>query len=149
MTLKRHLAYEQKVDVYMYSKLYHNKRPGVWLSVDDYMKLHLCIQSICSETEKYLEEVPPDLFTLANGVAKNRSSTSNCSGKVSNCSDPQPGYSRSPDGFPASTAVTIEHDRDQPSTSKEIGLSVAMLQEGKNELERVPPEGMESEGAVL
>lgn len=139
VTLKKHLAYEQKVDVYMYSKLYHNKRPGIWLSVDDYMKHHLCVQTIC-DAEKCLEDVPPDMFTLANGVAKNRASTSNFSGKLSNCSDPQPGCSRSPDGFPSSVVVGIEHDDELPSTSKELGLQAAPFHDSKNDLERVPPE---------
>ncbi|XP_048517470.1 tyrosine-protein phosphatase 99A isoform X3 [Dendroctonus ponderosae] len=139
VTLKRHLAYEQKVDIYMYAKLYHNKRPGLWLSVDDYMKLHLCVQTVSSEPEKYLEEVPPDLYTLANGVSKTRT-TSNCSGKSSNYSDPQPGYSRSPDGYSASVAVTIEQDGERPSTSKDVGFSAGSLHDSKNDLERVPPE---------
>ncbi|XP_066247286.1 tyrosine-protein phosphatase 99A isoform X2 [Euwallacea similis] len=134
VTLKKHLAYGQKVDIYMYSKLYHNKRPGVWQSIDDFMKLHLCVETICAETEKNLEEVSSDMYTLANGVTKNRSSTSNCSGKLSNCSDPQTSYSRSPDGFPASVAVTIEKDGEQPSTSKDI------FDDKNSDLERVPPE---------
>lgn len=146
VTIKKHLAYEQKADIYMYAKLYHNKRPGIWLNVDDYMKLHLCVQAACCETEKYLDDVPPDMYTLANGIAKNRISGSNCSGKASNCSDSQPSCSRSPDGFPATAAVS-ELSCDRPSTS-EIG-HVTTLHEPKDEFERVPPEGMESEGAVI
>lgn len=29
-TLGKQLEYENHVDVYMYAKLYHNKRPGIW-----------------------------------------------------------------------------------------------------------------------
>uniref|UniRef100_V5GYZ1 Tyrosine-protein phosphatase n=3 Tax=Anoplophora glabripennis TaxID=217634 RepID=V5GYZ1_ANOGL len=77
-TLKKHLIYDNKVDVYMYSKLYHNKRPGIWISSDDYMKLHLCVQSLCNPPEPQIQEVTPDLYAMANGTINNGSISTDC-----------------------------------------------------------------------
>ncbi|KAF7269541.1 hypothetical protein GWI33_017433 [Rhynchophorus ferrugineus] len=140
LTVKKHLAYEHKADIYMYAKLYHNKRPGLWLSVDDYMKLHLCVETICSEVETYMDDVPPDMYTislLANGISKNRISGSNCSAKLSNCSESQPSCSRSPDGFPC----VEEPNAERPTVSEPV-LPIPALHETKNEFERVPPEAV-------
>ncbi|KAJ8913189.1 hypothetical protein NQ315_009026, partial [Exocentrus adspersus] len=77
-TLKKHLIYDNKVDVYMYAKLYHNKRPGIWISSDDYMKLHLCIQTLCNPPEPQIQEVTPDLYAMANGTINNGSISTDC-----------------------------------------------------------------------
>lgn len=77
-TLKKHLIYDNKVDVYMYAKLYHNKRPGIWISSDDYMKLHLCVQSLCNPPEPQIQEVTPDLYAMANGTINNGSISTDC-----------------------------------------------------------------------
>lgn len=29
----------------MYAKLYHNRRPGVWTDVSDYLRLHIALQA--------------------------------------------------------------------------------------------------------
>ncbi|KAK9718919.1 Fibronectin type III domain [Popillia japonica] len=63
ITLKKHLTYDNHVDVYMYSKLYHNKRPGIWSSVDDYLRLHLAVQTLCCP-----QDGTPDLYAMANGA---------------------------------------------------------------------------------
>ncbi|XP_060536953.1 tyrosine-protein phosphatase 99A isoform X2 [Cylas formicarius] len=130
ITLKKHLAYEQKVDVYMYAKLYHNKRPGIWPSADDFLKLYLCVQTICGTPEKYLEEIPPDMFTIANGV-KGRSAKS---------SENQPSCSRSPDGLPASNSTETSCPNLQSSPDlKEV---IIEPQPSANDFVRVPPEGL-------
>ncbi|CAH1153716.1 unnamed protein product [Phaedon cochleariae] len=77
-TLKKHLIYDNKVDVYMYTKLYHNKRPGIWISSDDYMKLHLCVQTLCSPPEPQIQEVTPDLYAMTNGTVNNGSISTDC-----------------------------------------------------------------------
>ncbi|XP_049824073.1 tyrosine-protein phosphatase 99A isoform X2 [Aethina tumida] len=63
-TLKKHLLHDDKIDVYMYAKLYHNKRPGIWTCIDDYLDLHLAVQTLCTSTEN-----APDIFPTANGTA--------------------------------------------------------------------------------
>lgn len=63
--------YDNHVDIYMYSKLYHNRRPGIWSSVEDYLKLHLAVQSLCTSTTEGM----PDVYASANG---------NVNGSVSN-----------------------------------------------------------------
>lgn len=35
-----HLEYDNTANVYTYAKLYHNKRPGVWQSVDDLKQIY-------------------------------------------------------------------------------------------------------------
>ncbi|KAB0798293.1 hypothetical protein PPYR_09286 [Photinus pyralis] len=62
-TLKKQLTYENHADIYMYSKLYHNKRPGLWVSCDNYLRLHLALQALCTKSED-----TPDLYAMANGA---------------------------------------------------------------------------------
>ncbi|CAH2003519.1 unnamed protein product [Acanthoscelides obtectus] len=68
-TLKKHLLHDNKVDVYMYSKLYHNRRPGIWRVVNDYLNLHLCVQTLCLPPEPKLEVVvtPREMYAINNG----------------------------------------------------------------------------------
>ncbi|CAG9855546.1 unnamed protein product [Phyllotreta striolata] len=77
-TLKKHLIYDNNVDVYMYAKLYHNKRPGIWNSPEDYMKLHLCLQSLCNPPEPMMQEVTVDLHVVANGTVGNVLENNEC-----------------------------------------------------------------------
>ena len=44
--LWRQVARDQQVDVYMYAKLFHSKRPNVWPSRDDYMFLYRCVEAL-------------------------------------------------------------------------------------------------------
>ncbi|CAH0561937.1 unnamed protein product [Brassicogethes aeneus] len=71
-TLKKHLLYDDKIDVYMYAKLYHNKRPGIWACMDDYLRLHLAVQTLCCPPEDGNVAVTatqgPDIFPTANGT---------------------------------------------------------------------------------
>ncbi|XP_015928066.1 putative receptor-type tyrosine-protein phosphatase mosPTP-1 isoform X2 [Parasteatoda tepidariorum] len=39
-TLQKQLEFENSVDVYMYTKLYHMRRPGIWQTKDDYYFLY-------------------------------------------------------------------------------------------------------------
>ncbi|XP_050313162.1 tyrosine-protein phosphatase 99A-like [Anthonomus grandis grandis] len=144
MTLKRQLAYEQKVDVYMYAKLYHNKRPGIWLTLEDYLKLFLCVQSLISN-DKRLEEMSPNLGAKANGniarihstVVKMPSSASNNSGRLSCCGEPKPGCSKSPS---VAAIQFVQPDGAVPSTSK--GVASELVPEVKSiEPPRSAPEG--------
>lgn len=61
--LKKHLQYDNHVDVYMYAKLYHSRRPGIWLSSENYLRLHLAVQTLCNPPEGV-----PDLYAIANGT---------------------------------------------------------------------------------
>ncbi|XP_071054817.1 putative receptor-type tyrosine-protein phosphatase mosPTP-1 isoform X3 [Onthophagus taurus] len=63
ITFKKHITYDNNVDVYMYAKLYHNKRPGIWSNIDDYLRLHLAVQTFCTPPEG-----TPDLYAMANGA---------------------------------------------------------------------------------
>lgn len=71
-TLKKHLLYDNHIDVYMYAKLYHNRRPGIWSSSDDYLRIHLAVQALCNPPEGV-----PDMYALANGTI-NGSLSTNC-----------------------------------------------------------------------
>lgn len=71
-TVKKHLMYDNHVDIYMYAKLYHNRRPGIWSSPEDYLRLHLAVQTLCNPPEGI-----PDLYAIANG-AVNGSLSNDC-----------------------------------------------------------------------
>lgn len=47
------LEYDQTSNIYTYSKLYHNKRPGIWQSYDDIRQIY-----------KILSYIPPDFALL-------------------------------------------------------------------------------------
>ncbi|XP_074603401.1 putative receptor-type tyrosine-protein phosphatase mosPTP-1 isoform X2 [Brevipalpus obovatus] len=47
-TLYKQLNFEDCVDVYMYAKLYHLRRPGIWRCQDDYLFLYRAIESLVS-----------------------------------------------------------------------------------------------------
>jgi receptor-type tyrosine-protein phosphatase gamma len=47
-TLYKQLNFEDCVDVYMYAKLYHLRRPGIWRSQDDYLFLYRALESLVS-----------------------------------------------------------------------------------------------------
>ncbi|XP_018334837.1 tyrosine-protein phosphatase 99A [Agrilus planipennis] len=72
-TLKKQLAYENHADVYMYAKLYHNWRPGIWNSVDDYLRLHLAVQALCAMVENI-----PESYAFTNGTVNGSISSSDC-----------------------------------------------------------------------
>ncbi|XP_065165511.1 tyrosine-protein phosphatase 99A isoform X2 [Atheta coriaria] len=62
-TLRKHLMYDNHIDIYMYTKLFHNRRPGIWGSVDDYLRMHLALQTLCSPPDG-----APDLYATTNGA---------------------------------------------------------------------------------
>jgi len=45
-TLYKQLNFEDCLDVYMYAKLYHLRRPGIWRSQDDYLFLYRAVESL-------------------------------------------------------------------------------------------------------
>nr|CAD7403677.1 unnamed protein product [Timema cristinae] len=68
MTLSKQLDYENTVDVYMYAKLYHNKRPGIWKTKDDYLLMYRALKTVTSSASSGLPTpAPPDLYLTANG----------------------------------------------------------------------------------
>lgn len=58
-TLYKQLNFEDCVDVYMYAKLYHLRRPGIWRSQDDYLLLYRGIEALVSSTNAVLPYSPP------------------------------------------------------------------------------------------
>jgi receptor-type tyrosine-protein phosphatase gamma len=48
-TLYKQLNFEDCVDVYMYSKLYHLRRPGIWRTQDDYLFLYRAAECMVSQ----------------------------------------------------------------------------------------------------
>ncbi|OXA53024.1 Tyrosine-protein phosphatase 99A [Folsomia candida] len=45
-TLVKQMNLESHIDVYMYAKLYHEQRPGVWKNLDDYLFLYRCMEAL-------------------------------------------------------------------------------------------------------
>ncbi|CAG9855543.1 unnamed protein product [Phyllotreta striolata] len=106
-TLKKHLMNENKVDVYMCAKIYHSRRPGVWISSDDFLKLHLSVQALCNPPEPMIREAaapaaaaaaaPPDLYAVNVG---------NSNGSVVNANNGQGEHVRvPPEGMEAEAAA--------------------------------------------
>ena len=62
-TLMQQLARDKHVDVYMYAKLYHSKRPNVWPSRDDYMFLYRCVEALNRHLPSLPATPPPSLHT--------------------------------------------------------------------------------------
>ncbi|KAK9890036.1 hypothetical protein WA026_008843 [Henosepilachna vigintioctopunctata] len=63
-SLRKHIMYDNHIDIYLYAKLYHNRRPGIWNSMGAYLQLHMAVQTLCSPPEN----ATPDLFAMANGT---------------------------------------------------------------------------------
>lgn len=51
-TILKQLDFEHHVDVYQYTKVAHNRRPGIWKSQDDYLYLYRVCESVCYDMEK-------------------------------------------------------------------------------------------------
>ncbi|GAB6020093.1 hypothetical protein CHUAL_002826 [Chamberlinius hualienensis] len=75
-TLSKQLEYENRVDVYQYSKLYHIRRPGIWRTQDDYLFLYRAMESLAgfnnltAPSENHLVEArksPTTTTTTGNG----------------------------------------------------------------------------------
>ena len=47
----------------MHAKLYHNKRPGIWPTIEDYLRLHIAMLSLCTS-----DSSSSNALTMANGV---------------------------------------------------------------------------------
>ncbi|XP_076351055.1 putative receptor-type tyrosine-protein phosphatase mosPTP-1 isoform X2 [Tachypleus tridentatus] len=61
-TLFKQLQYEDRVDVYMYAKLYHMRRPGIWKTQDDYFFLYRALDSLIDN--RVLDEADPSFSNL-------------------------------------------------------------------------------------
>ncbi|KAJ9581538.1 hypothetical protein L9F63_023279 [Diploptera punctata] len=103
-TLYKQLEYENHVDVYMYAKLYHNKRPGIWKCQDDYLLLYRAMEAMASSMVNTIPPpppaptpAPPDLYLTANG---------HINGFVGNGNGPGQGNGRVPaDGMESHDAL--------------------------------------------
>ncbi|XP_037071041.1 tyrosine-protein phosphatase 99A-like [Pollicipes pollicipes] len=49
-TLMKQLEYESHADVYMYARLYHTRRPGVWRAQDDFLLLYRAAEALIHGT---------------------------------------------------------------------------------------------------
>jgi len=73
-TLFKQLNFEDCVDAYMYAKLYHLRRPGIWRSQDDYLFLYRAMESLVAamSISDASHEGPPSTFgsqlTVSNVV---------------------------------------------------------------------------------
>lgn len=50
-TLYKQMEYEKCVDVYLYAKLYHMRRPGIWKTQDDFLLLYRALESLLASEE--------------------------------------------------------------------------------------------------
>ncbi|XP_063219446.1 tyrosine-protein phosphatase 99A-like isoform X2 [Bacillus rossius redtenbacheri] len=84
MTLKKQFDYEQSVDVYMYAKLLHNKRPCIWKTQDDYLLIYRALETLTgsSASVQVSNQAPPDLYVTANGHINGFVGSVNGTGKV-------------------------------------------------------------------
>ncbi|XP_023290155.1 tyrosine-protein phosphatase 99A [Orussus abietinus] len=62
-TLNKQLEFEQSADIYMFAKLLHMKRPGVFKTKEDYALIYHCLESVLSSKT----QVEPDLYAMPNG----------------------------------------------------------------------------------
>ena len=64
-TLMKQLQYESHADVYMYARLYQQRRPAVWRTQDDFLFLYRAVEALvaaeCEEAESSLSPPPPDV----------------------------------------------------------------------------------------
>lgn len=84
------MEYDNTVNVYTYAKLYHNKRPGIWTSVDDLKQIYRILSYMpsdlnllkCTELRTEMEDVTtatPDLYSkiCSNGNISSTLNTQN------------------------------------------------------------------------
>ncbi|GIX83690.1 tyrosine-protein phosphatase 99A [Caerostris extrusa] len=63
-TLQKQVEFENVIDIYMFSKLYHMRRPGIWQSKDDYCFLFRAVEKGLLAN---IETVPPFNSPVTNG----------------------------------------------------------------------------------
>ncbi|KAG0423774.1 hypothetical protein HPB47_000466 [Ixodes persulcatus] len=71
--LYRQLEREKCVDVYMYAKLYHMRRPGIWKSQDDFLFLYRALESLLAASSSSDGSLNP----VANSTTTNGQLSSN------------------------------------------------------------------------
>lgn len=71
--LYRQLEREKCVDVYMYAKLYHMRRPGIWKSQDDFLFLYRALESLLAASSSS----DGSLNLVANSTTTNGQLSSN------------------------------------------------------------------------
>lgn len=67
-TLFKQINFEDAVDVYMYAKLAHLRRPGIWSSQDDYLFLYRAIENYASSMNEAATNQASSLAALSSGI---------------------------------------------------------------------------------
>ncbi|XP_054161930.1 tyrosine-protein phosphatase 99A-like isoform X2 [Oppia nitens] len=70
-TLYKQLNFEDCVDVYMFAKLYHLRRPGIWRSQDDYLFLYRALESLVSNIQDDTNSPYGSQMTVTGGHNQN------------------------------------------------------------------------------
>lgn len=66
-TITKQLEYENHADVCMYAKLYHNRRPGVWQTMDNYLLLYQALEILSASKGVTLVPSPSPTRLQPNG----------------------------------------------------------------------------------
>uniref|UniRef100_A0A1B6I8F7 Protein-tyrosine-phosphatase n=1 Tax=Homalodisca liturata TaxID=320908 RepID=A0A1B6I8F7_9HEMI len=66
-TLTKQLDYENHADICMYAKLYHNRRPGVWQTMDSYLLLYQALEVLSASKGVSLVPSPSPTHLQPNG----------------------------------------------------------------------------------
>lgn len=80
-SLSHHLEYDKTANIYMYTKLYHNKRPGIWSTPDSILLIYKILAlfpkgfeiskhtALRTEFDDSMVTATPDLFSNGNHFA--------------------------------------------------------------------------------
>jgi len=84
-TLKKQIDSEESVDVYQICKLYHNKRPGIWRSQEDYLYIYRLLANLANElTGDKVDSMTADMTNSSDNIIERRHSSSEWRGSGAN-----------------------------------------------------------------
>lgn len=95
-SLAHQLEYDKTANIYMYTKLYHNKRPGIWSSPDNIAMIYKILAAfprgfellkhtaLKTEFDDSLAVATPDLFSKTPDLYSKICSNGNISNHLSN-----------------------------------------------------------------
>lgn len=95
-SLAHQLEYDKTANIYMYTKLYHNKRPGIWVSPDNIAMIYKILAAfpkgfellkhtaLKTEFDDALATATPDLFSKTPDLYSKICSNGNISNHLSN-----------------------------------------------------------------
>lgn len=95
-SLAHQLEYDKTANIYMYTKLYHNKRPGIWSSPDNIAMIYKILAAfpkgsellkqtaLKTEFDDSLVTATPDLFSKTPDLYSKMCSNGNISNHLSN-----------------------------------------------------------------